>query len=131
MKFMKLNLMLAVLPLFFACDSNSQQRNSFANIRSGEVQKLKEEQKAILLDVRTPGEVNSGYIDGTELFINFSDRQFESQIEKLDKNKTYIVYCASGGRSARASNIMAEKGFRHVYNLEGGIGSWTGKIKRP
>jgi rhodanese-related sulfurtransferase len=130
-KLFKIQGLLAVLALFYACDSNSQQKGSFKNIQAAEVQKVFTEQKAVLMDIRTPGEVNNGYIDGTEKFINFNDAKFEAELDKLDKNKTYIVYCASGGRSARASNLMVEKGFKNVYNLQGGIGAWTGKVKRP
>ena len=130
-KLFKIQGLLALLALFYACDSNSQQKGSFQNIQASEVQKVLNEQKAVLMDVRTPGEVNNGYIDGTEKFINFNDAKFEAELEKLDKNKTYIVYCASGGRSAKASNLMVEKGFKNVYNLLGGIGAWTGKVKRP
>lgn len=127
---LKIQGMLAIAALFFACNSNSQQKSDFKNIASASVQKVIQEEKAILLDVRTPGEVQQGYIAGAEKFINFSAGNFESEILKLDKNKTYIVYCASGRRSAQAANLMATKGFKKVYNLEGGINSWTGEIRR-
>ena len=80
--------------------------------------------------MRTPGEVSEGYIDGATLFIDYNGSNFDSKISKLDKSKSYIIYCHSGGRSARAFELMASKGFKKLYNLEGGISGWTGVIKK-
>jgi rhodanese-related sulfurtransferase len=49
------------------------------------------------------------------------------EIEKLDKNKTYYVYCRSGNRSFHAGNFMLQAGFQKVYNLEPGIIGWHGE----
>lgn len=85
-------------------------------------EKLKE-QNIILLDVRTPGEWKKGYIDGATHLDIFRD-DFEAQINKLDKSKTYLVYCAMGGRSLEAAEMMEKKGFVKVYDLDGGITRW-------
>lgn len=77
----------------------------------------------VVIDVRTPGEYASGYIKGAKS-MNLYDRSFQSNIEQLDKNKTYMVYCRSGARSARAMSTMKAKGISTVYNLQGGIGAW-------
>jgi predicted sulfurtransferase len=45
-------------------------------------------------------------------------------IEALDKEKPVMVYCKSGGRSARAASILKDKGFENVYDLDGGIIGW-------
>ncbi len=52
--------------------------------------------------------------------MNFMDADFKQQVEKLDKNKPVFVYCAVGGRSAKASQILKESGFKVIYNLQGG-----------
>lgn len=83
----------------------------------------------VMIDVRTPGEVQAGYIDGADMFIDFNG-DFQGGIANLDKNKTYLVYCQSGGRSSRAAKVMEAAGFAHVYNLQGGIGAWSGPVKR-
>jgi phage shock protein E len=76
-----------------------------------------------VLDVRTNGEVAQGVLpQATQIDYNGGD--FESQLEKLDKNKPVFIYCAVGGRSGSASGILAKKGFKQVYNLEGGINAW-------
>jgi rhodanese-related sulfurtransferase len=76
-----------------------------------------------ILDVRTPGEFNSGHIANAEN-IDFNDRKFSTEIQSLDKNKPTYVYCLSGGRSSQAAQILQDKGFKKVYNLEGGIKAW-------
>ena len=56
--------------------------------------------------------------------------ELEQQVAKLDKNKTYLVHCAVGGRSARACKKMEKMGFSKLYNLEGGMGAWE-KAGKP
>lgn len=85
--------------------------------------------KTVVLDVRTKEEYKAGHIPGSVL-IDFNADDFEQQVGKLDKDKTYLVHCASGGRSARACKKMERMGFKNLYNLEGGMGAWE-KAKKP
>jgi rhodanese-related sulfurtransferase len=80
---------------------------------------------AVLLDVRTKGEFQSGTIKGAKN-VDLMSPNFNEQIEKLDKSKTYFLFCRSGNRSGQACNIMASKDLK-VYNLAGGIGAWPSK----
>lgn len=73
----------------------------------------------VYLDVRTPEEIEKGMIPNA-INIDFRSSSFDSEINKLDKDKTYVVYCRSGGRSARASKNMVGMGFKSVINMEGG-----------
>ena len=75
---------------------------------------------AIILDVRTQPEFDSGHIEGA-LLIDIYKRDFQERIGRLDKNKTYYVYCKTGARSAHAMRFMEQSGFNKVCNLEGGI----------
>ena len=75
-----------------------------------------------VVDVRTPEEFASGHIQGAKN-INW-EGDFSSGIAHLDKNKTYAVYCHSGNRSGQATQAMADAGFTHIYNLDGGILNW-------
>ena len=77
----------------------------------------------VLLDVRTPAEFASGHISGATN-IDFESGTFESDIQKLDKSKSYAVYCRSGNRSGQATSLMAKDGFSTVFNLEGGLINW-------
>jgi rhodanese-related sulfurtransferase len=117
------------LTLINSCTGNSQIQG-VKNIKQAEFQKLAKDPNTVIIDVRTPEEVSEGYIDGATLFIDYNGSNFESKISKLDKSKSYIIYCRSGGRSSRASELMASKGFKKLYNLEGGISNWTGTIKK-
>lgn len=75
--------------------------------------------RGILLDVRTPMEYAEGHIENAKN-IDFSDNLFEAEIDKLDKNQTIFVYCAIGVRSSKAANLLRKKGFKHVFDLDGG-----------
>ena len=55
--------------------------------------------------------------------------KFISEIDKLDKSKSYFIYCKSGARSGQTCELMKQKGFKKVYNLEGGILGWTGELE--
>ena len=78
----------------------------------------------IILDVRTPNEFNEGHLENA-ININFYDPNFKTEIAKLDRTKTILVYCRSGGRSAKSMNIMKDNGFQTVYNMLGGYSSWS------
>lgn len=81
---------------------------------------------AIILDVRTPDEFNSGHLPGA-VNIDIQGYDFHEQIENLDPARAYYVYCRSGGRSGTACRFMQSKGFGEVYNLAGGILAWEGE----
>jgi phage shock protein E len=86
------------------------------------------EKNTVVLDVRTKDEVSEGYIKGATLFIDVNGGDFDAQIKKLDKTKTYLVYCRSGKRSMMASTVLVENGFSKVYNLDGGISGYSGAV---
>ncbi|HLW63290.1 MAG TPA: rhodanese-like domain-containing protein [Flavobacterium sp.] len=84
---------------------------------------------AVILDVRTEEEVEEKSIPHM-LHIDFYQGQgFLDELEKLDKNKSYYVYCKSGGRSGQACMIMQQLGFEKAFNLVGGITEWEGPVK--
>lgn len=85
---------------------------------------IKKDSNAVILDVRTPGELQEGAIEG-HIMINIMSPEFTEEIRKLDKSKNYYVYCRSGNRSVTACNFMASQGFDTLYNLLGGIGAWN------
>jgi rhodanese-related sulfurtransferase len=78
---------------------------------------------AVVLDVRTRAEVDKGIIP-TAVNVDFKGESFEAQIKKLDKNKTYFVYCAGGTRSEKAVDLMNSLGFKKTYDLDGGFNAW-------
>jgi rhodanese-related sulfurtransferase len=77
----------------------------------------------IILDVRTPQEFSAGHIEGA-FNLDFYDPSFKDELDKLDKGKTYFVYCRTGNRSGQTVKIMESMGFREAYNLSAGIVDW-------
>ena len=100
---------------------------SYENISPEKFKELMEDTSSIVLDVRTPEEEVEGTIPGSVL-ININEPSFPAEIEKLDKSKTYLVYCRSGNRSGKACGYMSSKGFSSLYNLEGGIRAWNDSL---
>ncbi len=77
----------------------------------------------VILDVRTPDEFASGHLSGA-INIDYEAATFKDDIQKLDKDFTYLVYCRTGVRSAMAQSVMKEAGFKNVTSLIGGITEW-------
>jgi rhodanese-related sulfurtransferase len=79
----------------------------------------------IILDVRTASEFHAGHIEGA-LSIDVNLPSFSEELEQLDRNATYLVYCRSGNRSRTALAIMEDLGFTLIYHLTNGITEWVG-----
>ena len=77
----------------------------------------------IILDVRTKEECSESKIPGS-LNIDYYSENFKDNLDKLNKNLNYYIYCRSGNRSGKTVIILREKGFKNVFNLEGGILAW-------
>ena len=82
---------------------------------------------AVLIDVRTPEEFESGHLPGA-ININVQGSDFHEQVDDLDPMKPYFVYCKAGARSSAAMRYMLAQGFNDVHNLVGGIMAWNGEI---
>lgn len=78
---------------------------------------------AYLLDVRTPGEVAEGMIEGAEV-LNFMSQEFQQNYKQIPKDRSVYLYCRSGNRSGKALMFLKEKGYTSVYHLKGGINAW-------
>lgn len=76
-----------------------------------------------IIDVRTPQEYAGGYIENA-VNLDYYLKTFRDELDKLDKDKVYLIYCRTGKRSAGARDMMAELGFTEVYNMTGGIVRW-------
>jgi len=87
------------------------------------VQRNKKNADFVILDVRTPEEFQSGHIEGA-VNVDYYNPGFEVELGKLDRAKTYLVYCRTGSRSESTSALMKELQFRQIYDLEGGITAW-------
>ena len=108
-----------IILIFLSCS----QKNSNIHIVEKEDFQILLNKEVQLIDVRTPNEYGNGFIANAEN-INFKSKDFLSQISKLDKSKPVLLYCAAGGRSAKASKIFDSLGFKEIYDLKGGYLSW-------
>jgi rhodanese-related sulfurtransferase len=77
----------------------------------------------VLLDVRTQKEFEEERVQGA-VEVDFLSKNFREEVAKLDRGKTYLVYCLTGNRSSQALRVMKEEGFRNVYHMDGGITRW-------
>lgn len=80
-------------------------------------------QNFVIIDVRTPEEYANGHIEKA-INLDFYSETFKDELDQLDRDKVYLIYCRSGNRSGQALNIMAELGFSEVYNMLGGMARW-------
>lgn len=108
--------------VFIGCTTPSNVQ--FKDITVAEFKSKMHHDNTIILDVRTPAETSQGTIEGAQL-LDYKAEDFATKIDALDKSKTYLVYCRSGGRSSGAAKLMQEKGFRDIYNLKGGYKAWN------
>ncbi|HNP19850.1 MAG TPA: rhodanese-like domain-containing protein [Fulvivirga sp.] len=97
-------------------------KNLFTPVDYSELMK----RKAIIIDVRSRGEFQSGHIEGS---INCPVDELEKHLSKLkDKDQPIITCCASGMRSGMAKRTLVAKGYKEVYN-GGGWSGLNGKVK--
>jgi phage shock protein E len=101
----------------------SSANGSITNMNAQEFSAKTQETGVITVDVRTPDEFNQGHIAGA-ININVEADTFKNEILKLDKLRTYAVYCHSGRRSSLATDQMRKLGFSHLFNLQNGITDW-------
>ena len=116
-------IIIAILFVGYTLFVSAIPAGNFKNISAKEARALIKDVSVISIDVRSPAEIQQGKIMGA-LELNIADSQFEAKLDKLDKSLSYLVYCRSGRRSARACQIMESKGFDKLYNLTGGFSNW-------
>lgn len=80
---------------------------------------------AQVIDVRSQGEYDLGHIPGA---VNVPVDTLQTAAANWDRSATYVVYCATGARSAQAVEIMKSMGFKSIDHFAQGIQAWTGKL---
>ncbi len=108
----------------FACGTGASEAQDVKRINNAELKELLKNDEVQLVDIRTPRETSQGIIEGAKI-IDFYNPAFNQEIEKLDKSKPIVVYCAVGGRSASASRKLQQMGFEKIYDLKAGIRGWA------
>ena len=116
-------LLCLVTPLFADSSTQKAADSAVKHVGPNEAQKLIVEKKVIVLDLRTPGEFKTAHIVGATN-IDFLAADFETRIDQLDANKSYLVHCATGGRSTHSLPVFNKHHFEYLYHLDGGIKAW-------
>jgi rhodanese-related sulfurtransferase len=101
--------------------STSASVETVAPVTAAEI--ITTESDEIVLDIRTPEEYDQGIIEGA-INIDFYDNDFAVQLDALDKDAHYVVYCNSGNRSGQANSTFDDLGFTNVTEIDGGITNW-------
>ncbi len=113
---------------FFRSSASEKAKKSYREIDNQQAQALlAANPPAEVLDVRTALEYKRGHLENAR-HIDWLSASFGERIKTLDRSKTYLVYCRTGNRSGQACALMQRHGFEQLYNLEGGISDWTGKV---
>ena len=86
------------------------------------------DKKGVIIDVRTLEEFEISRIPNSKNIDFYNPQNFMLEIEKLDKDNNYYIYCRTGVRSANSCALMKELGFKNTFNLVGGIVEWNGEL---
>lgn len=89
------------------------------DISSDDFRQKLENERGVVIDVRTAGEHNEGHLSITDSNLDVMNGDFQNAINGMDKDKTYYLYCRSGNRSGQAARMMKQQGFENVYNVGG------------
>ena len=106
------------------------KRKTKNHLEPNQWNKLIKDKKTILIDVRKPFEYKVGSFKGSinPEINNF--REFPHYLKKLNKNRTIGMFCTGGIRCEKAAIYCEKKGFKNVYQLNGGIINYLKKIKK-
>ena len=116
--------LVATISIFIGCISMARAEEPANAKPAAAAAWLTANPAAQVLDVRTKEEFAGGHLAKATL-IPWTDDDFAARAAKeLDPAKPVLVYCHSGGRSAKAAAKLAKLGFKDVRNLEGGILEW-------
>lgn len=78
----------------------------------------------VLVDVREPHEYAICNLAGTLIPL----KSLPTRLSELDKSAKIVVHCRTGGRSAKAVELLRASGFGNAWNLQGGILAWIDRI---
>ena len=126
-----------IASIAWAQEAAEGPKSQATNLSPREAQALIQKNRAnaefVVLDVRTPAEFAAGHLAGA-INVDFKSPDFQAQAAKLDRGKTYLVYCRTGHRSGLALPLLQRLGFSHLLHLEGGISAWQREglpVERP
>lgn len=96
--------------------------SSITNLQLKEILDSKSKDNLIIIDVRSAGEYKNEKI--SRLITNIPDSEIVENIDRLNKYDKIYIHCQSGNRSKKVVQMLKQKGFTNVFNVEGGINDW-------
>ncbi|MGI8313543.1 MBL fold metallo-hydrolase [Halobacillus mangrovi] len=101
---------------------------SYRNIKPKDLEaEYRDHDDYIVVDVRNQSEWDEGHMEGV---YHIMLGKLKDSLDQIPSNKTPIVHCHSGSRSAIAASILQANGYKDVLNLEGGFAAWK-EIEQP
>jgi rhodanese-related sulfurtransferase len=104
-------------------EASGNPTSNVLHVDAHQAARLLADQEMVILDIRTPREYTAGHLAGATN-LDFYARDFSEQLARLDRSQTYLLHCASGGRSQDALPEFERLGFESVLHLDGGVKSW-------
>jgi hydroxyacylglutathione hydrolase len=84
-------------------------------------ERRRSEHDLLVLDVRQPGEWQSGHVPEAK---HIAGGKLTEQIEEVPRDRPVAVYCGSGYRSSVATSVLKANGYQQVFNVLGGFSAW-------
>jgi len=128
-KFFSIGLSALIFIVLVGRQTAEAQQSAFLLTADSFEKRMSENNSQQIVDVRSSGEFSKGHIENA-FNIDIDGKEFQQQVSALDKSKPVFVYCLSGGRSSKAAAYMRKKGFKEVYELNGGLMQWN-LLKKP
>ena len=117
-------LILALSVLVTACSSDTTTQSIELVSPADAAQVIADDPTGlVVLDIRTPEEFNEARL-ADAIMVDFYADDFADQLDTLDKDVPYVMYCRTGNRTVEAVKTMKELGFLEVYEIDGGIVNW-------
>lgn len=117
----------ALLTVVSGCASTATPNQQITSVSPAQAAGIIEQNAGnagfVILDIRTPEEYGAGKIEGS-INVDFYAADFRQQLDALDKDTHYLVYCNSGNRSGQSLPVFQDLGFAEVDNLSSGISGW-------
>ena len=125
-KLLSLNLIFPVITYLIvwypgSLTSESYAAETFKNVTTFDAYHMIKDQKILILDVRIDVEYAQSHIRDAVLIPLMV---LSKRVHELKRDQRILVYCYKGNRSKTACEYLASKGFKHIYNMLGGIYSW-------
>ena len=120
------NLFFSILATLGLCSGCTAQSDVEVLSPGDFIAAAKADSAAVILDVRQPDEYAAGHLADAVNLDWLNPSEFSEGMARLDKDRTYYIYCRSGRRSNAAASKMKREGFR-VFDMKGGYLQWTGE----